>query len=209
VDESQAFEAMAQALSERGLMAPEVIAQDRAALTARLNGEPPPAETPQSGGPVPSQDGADSQMGQSGAVGADPLDALAFQGAKSPAEYNFGTAPQGVEISLEQEQAFRAIFHENEIPPAIGSEIGKLWNKAVLNPPDPQQLDRMYQDGHAALSRVWGADLQKNLAAANGEVNRMAKSHPEIKAMLAYSGLGNNAWLAQTLFHLSKARGRA
>jgi len=190
MDDAAAYQAMGEALVARGLMTPEAVAADLAPKGEAEPGAPQAATPPAASGPV------------------DPLDALAFTPAANPAEFNFGTPPQGVELSLEQETHFREMFVQYEIPKPIGDQIGRLWNQAIASPPTEAQLERSYQDGHAALSRMWGADLDRNLAVANAEINRMAKTNPEIKAMLRFSGLGNNAWLASTLFHLARARGR-
>jgi hypothetical protein len=60
-----------------------------------------------------------------------------------------------------------------------------------------------------ALHRLWGADTQKNLAIAQAEVQRLAKSNPNIVEMLDVSGLGNNAWLIASVVNMAKAKGRA
>jgi len=195
MDDAAAFQAMGEALVARGLMTPEAVAADLAP-----KGEAEPA--------APALQAATTPTTPTTPGPVDPLDAMAFAPAVSPAEFNFGTAPQGVETSLEQETHFRELFVQHEIPKPIGDQIGRLWNQAIASPPTEAQLDRMYQDGHAALFRMWGADLDRNLAVANAEIDRMAKANPEIKHMLRFSGLGNNAWLASTLFHLARARGR-
>jgi len=138
-----------------------------------------------------------------------PSDLIAFQGASSPMDYDFGAPPLGAEQSLEQETYFRSLFVEHEIPASIGSQIGKLWNAAVANPPSDVQLEKSYEECNEALQRMWGDDAEKNLAVANREVARMAKSHPEIIQMLEVSGLGNSPWLASTLYRLARVRGRA
>jgi hypothetical protein len=134
---------------------------------------------------------------------------MAFQGANSPASYNFGQVPGGIEPSFEQEMSFRNLFHQEGIPASIGNEIGRLWNQATANPPSDAQMEQSRQECSVALHRLWGADTQKNLAIAQAEVQRLAKSNPNIVEMLDVSGLGNNAWLIASVVNMAKAKGRA
>lgn len=194
-----------EALIAQGLWTPEAVAADRLAMEARINGEAEPQAPAKA--PVSASATLPSPSAQPGPV--DPLDELAFAGPASPTAYNFGTAPQGVEISLEQEAHFREVFHREGIPSSIGNRIGELWNQAVANPPTPEQLELGYQTGYAALNRMWGANTDRNLKVADAEVQRMAKTNPQIKDMLRHSGLGNSPWLASTLYNFAKSRGRA
>ena len=210
------FETMAGAMVERGLATPEQVTADRAALMAEL-GLPPqaPAAAPSGAGQGPTSNtlgAAPAAPGQPGATApqeVDPMDALVFQGAASPQEYRFGQVPPGAEYNLEQESAFRTLFHQHEIPPAIGNEIGRLWNQAAAGPaPTEAQLEQGRQSGHVLLTKMWGEDMDHHLAMAQAEVQRMAKTNPEIVQMLEVSGLGNSPWLASTLYNLARARGR-
>jgi len=139
----------------------------------------------------------------------DPLDQQVFAGAKSPGEFNFGVPPAGVEVSVEQEVAMRELFVEHGIPASVGSFIGKLYNAALANPPTQEQMDRAYEDSHAQLSKMWGADTAKNLALANRFLDQVAKSRPEVKQMLKVSGLANNALVVSNVYSIAKARGLA
>ena len=208
------FETMAGAMVERGLATPEQVTADRAALMAEL-GLPPqaPAAAATSGqGPSSNTLGtAPAAPGQPGATApqeVDPIDTLVFQGAASPQEYRFGQLAPGTEYNLEQESAFRTLFHQHEIPPAIGNEIGRLWNQAAAAPPTDAQLEQGRQACSAHLNHLWGEDTPHHLAVAQAEVQRMAKTNPEIVQMLEVSGLGNSPWLASTLYNLARARGR-
>ena len=203
-----------EAMVARGLWTPEQVAADRASMESRLAGEEDPdasSHTASGSGSTASALGAAvvALPEENPSVEAvDPLDALAFAPAASPSAYNFPPPPAGAQVSMEQATAIRAMLHTHEIPTPIGNEIGRLWNKALAQPPTEAQLERGRQDGHAALTKMWGQDTDKNLAIAQREVQRMAKTNPEIKEMLVQSGLGNSPWLASTLVNLARARGR-
>jgi hypothetical protein len=110
---------------------------------------------------------------------------------------------------MEQDAGFRALFLQHQVPAAIGSEIGRLWNQAAAGPaPTAEQIEYGRQEGSAQLNRLWGEDMTHNLAVAQAEVKRMAQTNPEIVQMLEVSGLGNSPWLASTLYNLARARGR-
>jgi hypothetical protein len=197
---------------ERGLATPEAVAADAVALQARLSGQTPPVAPP-----------ANSTAGQLGvqpspteaAEGFNPhadLDAKIFEGASSPAAFNFGALPDGATPTpegLQQESAFRTLFHEEGIPQSIGNEIGRLWNQAAAHPPTEAQLEQARQEGSVTLHKLWGDRFDSNLAVAEAEVQRMVQKNPAIPAMLKSSGLVHNPWLISTLYNLARARGRA
>lgn len=203
MDELTVHQIMGEALVVRGLATPEDVQSDRAALEARLAGQ----DSTGAEQPLPEASTARPQPAEQPQV--DPMDALIFRGADSPASYNFGVAPNGIELSFEQETTFRNLFHQEGIPASIGNEIGRLWNQAVVNPPSEDQLERSRQECSVALHHLWGADTQKNLAIAQAEVQRLAKSNPNIVEMLETSGLGNNPWLIASVVNMAKAKGRA
>ena len=215
------FEIAASAMQAQGLVAPEQVHAERTALHLELGMEPPPAYVPPGAtAPTPAQTLTAATLGgepaaqgqaQPEAQPVDPLDALVFQGASSPSEFRFGALPPGVTATpegMKQEIEMRSFMHAEQIPASIGSEIGRLWNKAAAAPPTPEALEQGRQSGTAALTRLWGDDTQHHLAVAQAEVQRMAKARPEIIRMLEDSGLGNSPWLVSSLYSLAKARGR-
>lgn len=135
-------------------------------------------------------------------------DAAAFQGPASPMAYNFGALPPNVPQSREQEMALRTLFHQEGIPTSLGNYFGQQFNQAAKNPPTQSQLELGRQSCNAAIQKLWGADAEKNLAVAQAEVQRMAKTHPELVHMLEVSGLGNSAHLISSLVNIAKAKGR-
>lgn len=186
------------------------LAANQQALQAHLdnggslsNFEGPPDGPASAAAPVPPQQAPPTP------TAPDPADAAVFAGASSPAEYRFGPAPTGVETSLDQEIAIRNMLHQHEIPAALGSEVGRLWNQACANPPDAVAMEVGRQKCAITLRQAWGDGYKQNLALAQREVSRMAQTSPEIVGMLEASGLGNNPWLAMTLVNVARARGRA
>jgi hypothetical protein len=143
--------------------------------------------------------------------GVDEFTFAAFQGAKSPAEYRFEQPLPGTDLKTDmaQEIEIRGIFHAAEVPPAIGTEVAKLWNRAAASPPTEAQLEVSRQQCEQTLAKAWGADFSKNLGIAMAEVQRISAGNPKLIGMLEQSGIGNSAWLCQTLLHMAKARGRA
>jgi hypothetical protein len=134
-------------------------------------------------------------------------DILAFATAPpSIAHYQLDLPPRGVETSIEQEVAMRTLFLETGVPAGLGSEVSRLWNRAILNP--PSDVDRTLQGKTAqvSLEQAWGPDFQKNLAAAQGIVAQMAKTRPEVVQMLEDSGLGNNVYIIKSLYNMARAR---
>ncbi|UQY83672.1 hypothetical protein [Ralstonia pseudosolanacearum] len=194
--DAQTHATMAAALVERGIWT-----QQQA--DAALRGDDPAAAKPadQQGTPQPGVAKAPE--------GVDEMSARAFAGEASPAAYRFEPAPQGAAVSLEQETAMRQMFHQHEVPQAMVSEISRLWNKALANPPDEAAGQRAYQESMAQLARTYGAERDNVLKVARSEVQRIAKTHPQIRDMLEVSGLGNNAWIASSLYQMARAKGRA
>jgi len=211
--EMQMFEACAASQLEAGMCSQADVDANRTALQAHLesggnwsNFEGPP-DSPASTQPQQVPPAASSPQQQT--VPVDPADAAAFAGPQSPSEYRFGAVALGVETSLDQEIAFRNMLHQHEVPAFVGSEVGRLWNLACASPPDAVALEVGRQKCAITLQQAWGPDYEANLAAAQREVGRMAKTKPEIVQMLESSGLGNNAWLVQAIYRVARARGRA
>jgi hypothetical protein len=135
-------------------------------------------------------------------------DEQAFSGPETIAGYNFGQPPAGVERSADQELAMRTLFLQEGIPAGLGSEIGRIYNAAIANPPSGIDREVQYQRCQIKLEQMWGTDAPKNIAIVQAEVQRMAKTNPGIIGMLDSSGLGNNPWLASTLLNLATVKGR-
>jgi hypothetical protein len=139
----------------------------------------------------------------------DEMTAKAFAGEASPASYRFDPLPQGVQHDQQQELAFRNFLHAESIPAPIAQHVDRLWAQAIQNPPDAAALERGAQECHAALSKMWGADMEANLKTVRSEIQRMGKTMPQLHDMLEVSGLGNSPWLGATILNMAKARGRA
>jgi hypothetical protein len=205
ISDMQFFEACAASQLERGMCAPADVEANRTALQTHLDNGGTLANFP---GPPDGPNSGAEQQASSQHVPVGPAD-QAFVGPTSPAEYRFGAVAPGVETSLGQEITIRSLFHQHEIPAALGCEVGRLWNQACANPPDAVALEVGRQKCDLTLQQAWGDGYEKNLAVAQREVFRMAQTNPEIVGMLEASGLGNNAWLIQTIFNIARARGRA
>jgi hypothetical protein len=226
-EDLQFFEVASSAMLERGLTTPEQVHAERSALHAELGMEPPPAYVPSTQpGAAPAAASAPSAAALLGSEPAPPgqapvpaeqaavdpaeaMDAAIFAGPASPSAYNFGPAAPGVQTSPEQELAMRSLFHQEGVPASIGDQIGKLFNAAVAKPPTPAMIEMSRQTATAQLTRQWGDDFQRNVAIAQAEITRMAKTRPEIREMLDVSGLGNNPWVIISVFNMAKAKGRA
>ncbi len=206
--ESEVFETMASAMAERGLVTQDQITSDRAALTARLTGEPAPVAqtTSATTGVVlaPTQQPTQTQ--------ADPLDAIsaaAFQPPDSPAGYKFDPLPAGVQHDPQQELAMRAIFHEAGIPNGIAGQVNKMYSQAIQNPPTASQIERTAQETHLQLSRTFGDQASKVIEVAQREFRAMAARQPRLVDMVERSGLGNNFYVISSLYNTARAKGRA
>lgn len=195
------FNVMAAALADRGLITPDQIASDRAAMAAGNTSPSDPATAP----------ALEQALKVTAATTPEPsdLDASIFAGPASPAAYNFGTPPVGFERDEVQETAMRQLFHSEGIPVPIGNELNRLYTAAMVNPPSPDQVEMARRQAVAQLSRRWGGDYQKNLGIVQSEVNRMEAIQPGVKHMLDASGLGNNLYVIETLVNMAKAKGRA
>jgi hypothetical protein len=226
LSDSQVFETMVAALSERGInLPPEQIASDRATLAAHLGGETATAETtaqratqaPATSGKAgdststagvvsPAPDSAEQSQPQ------DPMEQIsqaAFAAPDSDAGYKFDRLPDGGEHNIEQEKFMRAAFHDAGIPQAIAGQIDRLWLQAIQNPPTAQQMEFERQKTHVQIERTYGADSAKVLAIAQKEFRAMAAKEPRLIEMAEKSGLGNSAYVISSLYNLARARGRA
>lgn len=204
----ETHDVMSQALIERGIVTADQVAADRASLEAELNDpnggfDPMAGHTPQSQGPTVPLD----EAGQANAI-----DAAAFAGPASPADYRFERAFDAAPSTREQlqaEQSLRTALHAEAVPVPIARQVDQLLAQGLKNPPTPAQLEHGRQIGAAQLAKDWGADRDKNLAIANNELRRLSARMPALPGLLAETGVANSAWLAKTLFNQAKARGRA
>jgi hypothetical protein len=225
LSDSQVFETMAAALSERGInLPPEQIASDRATLAAQLGGETATTETvAQHLAQAPAKSGKAGDSTSTGVLSPapdsaeqsqpqDPMEQIshdAFAAPDSDAGYKFDRLPDGVEHSIEQEKFVRAAFHDAGIPQAIAGQIDRLWTQAIQDPPTAQRMEFERQRTHVQLERTYGADSAKVLATAQKEFRAMAAKEPRLIEMAEKSGLGNSAYVISSLYNLARARGRA
>lgn len=187
------FDIMAEALIAHGIMSPEEVALERAANEAGDGSQATPVLTPMVQGQTSS------------------LDDVAFAGAISPMEYNFGnlTPPHG-SVTDPDYQAFeygvRYSLHEAGIPPGIGNEFARLIYQSMSKPMDETAIELERRSTIGQLSKMWGNDFDRNLAAANAVIDSMGPGAEMMKSVLQL-GLGNNSWLICSLFNVAQARG--
>lgn len=191
--DSQTFDAMSQALIDAGIMSQEEVAVERAAMEAGDGSQATPVLTPMHNGQTTT------------------LDDVAFAGAISPMEYNFGnlTPPHG-SVTDPDYQAFeyglRHSLHEAGIPPGVGNEFARLIYQSLAKPMDATAIELERRSTIGQLSKMWGNDFDRNLAAANAVIDSMGQGAPLMKQVLQ-NGLGNNAWLIASMFNIAQARG--
>lgn len=196
---------MAQALLERGLISAEQAAISRSALT----GEQSPTEGSTAPKAPAASQAASPTPNLATASPEATLDAQIFEGAASPAAYQFTTSdpPEGVEHSLEFEAANRAALHHASVPREIGNEIARRWNEAMgRDEVSEQDLALSKQSALTQLNKVWGADTMKNIALAETVIAKIAERQPGVWDMLRVSGMANDPWLIQTLYNLARAQ---
>jgi hypothetical protein len=139
--------------------------------------------------------------------GVDEISAMAFAAPKAISEYRFET-PQGAEANQEQALAVKQLFFAEGIPPSLGNAVARLYDQATVSPPSDAQRQSMGVQTMAALEKQYGADAPRCIAAARGEVARLAARNPNITAMLDESGLGSNLFVINSLISIARARGR-
>jgi hypothetical protein len=139
--------------------------------------------------------------------GVDEISAMAFAAPKAISEYRFET-PQGAEANQEQALAVKQLFFAEGIPPSLGNAVARLYDQATVSPPSDAQRQSMGVQTMAALEKQYGADAPRCIAAARGEVARLAARSPNITAMLDESGLGSNLFVINSLISIARARGR-
>jgi len=205
----QTHELMAAALVERGIVTAEQVAADRASLERELAGD--------GGGFDPLAQPAAAPAQPSGVVlGSDQddgsaIDQAAFAGPSSPTDYRFTNDPdfRPTAETMQADAEWRQALHAEAVPVSIATEVQRLLSAGLKNPPTEAQLELGRQAGEAALARVWGDSKARNLEVAKGELQRISARRPEIIPALVQSGVANSPWLAQTLYNMAKARGRA
>jgi hypothetical protein len=140
--------------------------------------------------------------------GVDELTFAAFAGPKDIHEYKFEPPPEGVEAAPEQAAQIRELFMAEAIPAAIGNMVAKLYGAACAAPPNSLQIQSSTSQTQTQLERMYGADTERFLEAARGEVGRLAARNPNIPKMLDESGLSSNFYVVNSLINLARARGR-
>ena len=140
--------------------------------------------------------------------GVDELTLAAFAPPKTITEYRFDAPPPGTEASQEQALAIKQVFMDAEIPAALGNMAAKLYDQAAASPPTPMAIQSAIVTTQAALEKQYGADTERCLEAARGEVARMAAKNPNIPRMMDESGMSSNLYVINSLISLARARGR-
>lgn len=218
--ETEAFEVMASAMAERGIVTQEQISGDRAALNARLNGEPAvePQSQPQ---PLVKADKAGDSTSTAGVLAPapgsaqqsqDPLEQISqdvFEAPDSPAAYRFDRLPHGVTHDFQQEQAIRSVFHEFGVPAPIAAQVDRMYSQSILNPPDAQSMELERQKTHIQIERTYPGESAKVVEIAQREFRAMAAKEPRLVEMVERSGLGNSFYLVSSLYQMARAKGRA
>jgi hypothetical protein len=133
---------------------------------------------------------------------------MAFQGGDSPAAYRFAPVPEGVETDMQQGQAMQNLFHAEQIPVPIATEVSRLYSEACLAPPTDEQVELAARETMLRLERQYGADTGKYVNAARAEIARMAQREPRLLDMLNVSGLGSSYYVVNSLINIARARGR-
>jgi hypothetical protein len=141
--------------------------------------------------------------------GVDPLTFDAFAPPRSATEYRFAPPPAGVEAAPEQAAEITQLFFSEGVPAPIAQQVAKLYDQAAASPQSDVQVQTMTLKTMDQLGRVYGADTERMVALARGEVERMAVKQPGIVQMLEQSGLGSNFYVVQSIINLARARGRA
>lgn len=126
----------------------------------------------------------------------------------SPDGYIFEPPPDG-KVDLGLEQSMRKLFFETKAPQGVAAHVVNRWNQAAANPPTPEQIALEQAATTAHLKATWGADYENNLKMACLEFDDVAGHHPHARKMLDISGMGNDAWLIQTLYNRACARNSA
>jgi hypothetical protein len=203
MDDATAFETMATAMQERGIVTADQVASDRVAIAA---GQNQPSQAPALTTPLPSS----VNVSPASNPEASAIDAMVFEGASSPAAYKFDVPASmaGVEYDRTGELEIRQLFHSEGVPASIGNFIGSLHNKAIANPMTDAQWAASKEQCRADLQRTWGGDADKNLAVAQREFDRMASQQPRLSEMRAASRLEWNPWVIKTLYNFAIAKGR-
>ena len=136
-------------------------------------------------------------------------DEQTFAGPDSPAAYDFGQVPHGLQWDPDQELAVRALLQAEGVPVPLGNMVGQMHNKALANPLSDVDRSMQAQKCGLALERVWGADAQKNLGIAQREFQRIAARDPRIIQMVDDSAIGDDPFLIQTVFNFAVGKRRA
>jgi hypothetical protein len=139
--------------------------------------------------------------------GVSEIDALAFAAPKAISEYRFET-PTGAQANQEQMQEVQQLFFAEGIPAPVANMVAKLYDQSAMSPPTAMQIQSATVQTMAKLQEQYGDDTERCVAAARGEVNRLAARNPKILEMLEVSALGSNFYVVQSLINLARARGR-
>jgi hypothetical protein len=139
--------------------------------------------------------------------GVSEIDALAFAPPKAISEYRFET-PKGGQANQEQVQEVQQLFFAEGIPAPVANMVAKLYDQSAMSPPTAMQIQSATVQTMAKLKDQYGDDTERCIAAARGEVNRLAARNPKILDMLEVSALGSNFYVVQSLINLARARGR-
>lgn len=181
-------------------------------ITVPVETSPAPATTSATLAPPAAAPTVDEQIAAleapiTGMAEAPELAQAFFDAKVTPAAYDFGRAPQGVEaMPFEQQAQVRGFLASEQIPASIGNYLASAWNAAAANPPAPEAINRATAEVRAELARVHGENAKVMIEAAQAEVQRMAKAQPWLVDALGKTGLGNDRRLIEFLAHRATVR---
>lgn len=221
MDERTVLATMGEAMIARGLATPQDLTENLATFDAARAGQESPGAQPINE-PFASTKPFQAQPAPMGETPLDRAAQAGSQGPASPSAYQFDSVPgvgpdpkldpegfkKHMESTMRSDAEFRQFLYEEQIPVPIAKEINRLALQASKVPQTVQQREVAQQETMATLTRLWGADRDKNLSIVRAEVARMTASRPQVKELLETTGMGNNAWLITTLHNLATMRGR-
>ena len=130
-----------------------------------------------------------------------------FGNELSPGNFDFHVPPANVEaMDIREQTEVRHALVELGIPVALGNEMARRWNMAIMRPADDAALQLGRQQAVAQLRQTYGDKADEVLQVARAEVERITKRMPFVREVLEQTQLGNDAWIAGTLWNLSEAR---
>jgi hypothetical protein len=141
---------------------------------------------------------------------AGPLDAAMGAAVAPPprAEDYVIRLPRAIAPDPELEAAARSWFHAAGLPQNLVNGIVAAYCRCLAAPPGAAEgtPGRPAEMARAELAREWGEACDSRIALARSVIARCA-GQPQIAAILAESGLGDDPWLIRSLAALAEAQG--